>query len=842
MTNVQIVYVSPNIPEPIRFLETLSRNIWWSWNPDAAALFRRIDASLWRDAGENALEFMRRLPQPTIAALAEDEAFKQQLAKLETKYNAATARSEAMHGKVAYFSLEFGLHETIRLYSGGLGLLAGDHLKAASDLGVPLTGVGLFYHQGFFEQRLNEEGWQQERYPENDISSLPMRRARTPEGEPFYVSIPLPEGLLQARVWQLMVGGVPLILLDANVPENPPEFREITARLYGGGQANRLRQELLLAIGGFRALLKMGIEPEVCHLNEGHAAFLSIARMEFLQKTKSLSLEAAAEIVSRSNVFTTHTPVPAGNETFPISLVEAHLRVLEAETRVPVQRVIEWGRAPGEQMAELSMTILGLRLSTYANGVSKLHGEVSRGMWNHVWPGKCREEVPIGHITNGVHAPTWLSPEINALIELQLGPDWQTALRDPKKLAKIDAISDDDLWRAHEAGRGRLLRAVRTSVDRQLQRRCATRAELNAAKNLLDPNVLTIGFARRAASYKRATLLLRNPERLEALLNHSERPIQIVFAGKAHPHDDYGKDFIRQVVSFAKRSNALRRMVFVENYDIGVAKALMHGVDVWLNTPRRRLEASGTSGMKAAMNGGLNASILDGWWCEGYAPDCGWAIGNGEEFDNEDYQDDVESAALYRLIEDEICPLFYDRSSASEPARWIAMMKASMKMALGTFTTWRMVAEYRDSFYKPASDAYRRLTAENAAAAYAKVAQRQRLDSLWHEVRVTPPKSDRELGALRAGDTVKIRCSVGLGMLKPAEVSVEVSFGPVDSTNEIRLHKSLPMTLVQDHGDGWYDYEESLAWPASGRYGLTARVLPSGTIWRSVSPGHITWA
>lgn len=846
MTNVQIVHVSPNIPDSLRFLETLSRNIWWSWNQDAITLFKTIDSALWRESGANALEFLRKLPQATIAALAEDEAFKLRLAKLEAKFNAATARSEDIHGKVAYFSLEFGLHETIRLYSGGLGLLAGDHLKAASDLGVPLTAVCLFYSQGYFEQRLNEDGWQQERYPDNDVGSVPMRRARTPDGAPFQVSIPLPEGTLHARVWQLMVGGVPLILLDANVPENPHEFREITARLYGGGQANRLKQELLLALGGYRALLMMGIEPEVCHLNEGHAAFLSIARMEHLMKSRGLTLDAAAEVVARSNVFTTHTPVAAGNETFPVGLIEAHLRALEPETHVPLARVLEWGRSPGDQFGELSMTILGLRLSHHANGVSKLHGEVARKMWNHVWPGKTREEVPIGHITNGVHAPTWLSPEILALIEQQLGPQWQLALQDPKNLAKIDAISDDELWRAHEMGRARLLRAVRKSVEGQLRRRGAGRAELAAAAGLLDPNVLTIGFARRAASYKRATLLLRNPERIEALLHHAKRPIQIVFAGKAHPADDYGKDFIRQVVNFSKRGSDLRRLVFVENYDISVAKALMHGVDVWLNTPRRPMEASGTSGMKAAMNGALNASVLDGWWCEGYSPECGWAIGSGEDFDNEDYQDDVDSAGLYGLLEDEITPSFYDRSHGAEPTRWIAMMKASIKMALGYFTTWRMVGEYRDTFYKPSSEAYRHLLADGAAAAYATVTQRERYQHNWHAVRVSPPVSDRELSSLRAGDRVTVKCTVFLGALKPDEVSVQLAVGPVDSSNQLLSTKPLSMKLTAQKGEGWYEYEESLAWPASGRYGLTARALPGGVassdVWKSVSPGHITWA
>ncbi len=843
MNNVQIINVAPCIPEPLRFLETLARNAWWCWNHEALSLFRRIDPGAWRTSGHNPLAFLRAVPQPTLEAIAEDAGFLKQLAKLQRWFEESTAPDPAAkHGLVAYFSLEFGLNENIRLYSGGLGVLAGDHLKAASDLAVPLAGVGLFYYQGYFEQRLNHEGWQQEIYPDSEIQDLPMKRVRRADGEYLEVSLTLPEGELYARVWNLQVGSISLYLLDTNVSKNPPEFREITARLYGGGHENRLRQELLLAIGGFRALIAMGLEPDVCHLNEGHAAFLSLARMEFLTKVKGLDLQTAYEVASRATVFTTHTPVAAGNETFAVDLVEAHLLALQPSTGIDPWYFINYGRAPGDDHYPLSMTILGLRFAHFANGVSELHGDVARRMWQHVWPGQVRDELPVRHVTNGVHATTWLAPEMLALLQQYIGLDWQQRMGDPKMQARIDEIPDEEIWRAHELGRSRLIRSARESMEKQLTQRNASRAELSYARGVLDPEVLTIGFARRAASYKRATLLLRDPDRLEALINHSQRPVQFIYAGKAHPADQHGKDFIRQVVEFARRPGIKRRFFFLENYDMRIARYLVQGVDVWLNTPRRRVEASGTSGMKAAMNGVLNASIMDGWWCEGYAPNCGFAIGRGEEYDDDEYADQIESAALYKLLEDDIAPLFYDRPGGGDPIAWIAMMKASIKMATGFFTSRRMVDEYRQKFYIPASANYRSLMAGHATEALALTAQRGRLDQLWSEVRVGAPQSDREVSQLHAGDDFKVSCPVLLGSLKPEEVTVELCYGPADSQNGIRKPAFFPMTPAGENTDGWVSYGLTIPCPASGRFGMTARAVPSGTQWRSVSPPYITWA
>ncbi|RYD38679.1 MAG: alpha-glucan family phosphorylase [Verrucomicrobiaceae bacterium] len=843
MKNVQIINVAPSIPAPLRFLETLARNAWWSWSQEAQHLFRRIDPVVWKSSNENPLQFLREVPQATLESLSHDLGLLSQLARLEETFAECTARDpNPKHGLVAYFSLEFGLNENIRLYSGGLGILAGDHLKAASDLALPLVAVGLFYFQGYFEQRLNHEGWQQEVYPDSEIQNLPIKRARNTAGELVTVTVQLPEGELFARVWVLKVGSVPLYLLDTNESRNPPEFREITSRLYGGGHVNRLRQELLLAVGGFRALVAMELEPEVCHLNEGHAAFLSLARLEYLTKTKGLDLNTAYEVASRANVFTTHTPVAAGNETFAVDLVEAHLKALQPSTGIDPWWFIPYGRAPGDTEAPLSMTILGLRFAHFANGVSALHGDVARRMWQHVWPHQVRDELPVRHVTNGVHATTWLAPEIQALLEQYVGADWEKRVSDPAQLARVLEIPDEEIWRAHDTAHSRLLRSARASMEKQLLQRNASRAELSYARGILDPEVLTIGFARRAASYKRATLLLSDPDRLEALINHSQRPVQFIYAGKAHPADNHGKDFIRQVVEFSKRPGVRRRFFFLENYDMRIARYLVQGVDVWLNTPRRRVEASGTSGMKAAMNGVINASILDGWWCEGYKPECGFAIGHGEEYEDDEYADQVESAALYKLLEDDIAPLYYDRPGGGDPIRWIAMMKESIKMAVGFFTSRRMVGEYRDSFYTPASANYRELMASSAKTALAITAQRQRLDSLWSMVRVEGPQGDRELSQLHSGDSFHVTCPVFLGGMKPEEVAVQFCFGPADAQSRISAPAFREMKPEPGIRDGWMQYSLTVSCPGSGRFGMTTRAVPAGGQWHSVSPPYITWA
>ncbi|MBL7076536.1 MAG: alpha-glucan family phosphorylase [Kiritimatiellae bacterium] len=849
MKNIQLFNVAPSVPKELRFLETLAKNLWWCWCPDAIELFRRIDPSLWTDCRHSPLKFFSELPPERLVELRDDDGFVAHMEEVRELFDAHVLKTHdgedvcpACNG-VAYFSLEFGIHESVRLYSGGLGCLAGDHLKSASDLNLPLVAVGLMYRQGYFQQYLDADGMQQEFYPENEMHNMPLTRVCDGENAPIQISVPLPDGRLHAEIWRVDVGRVPLFLLDANIPANPPELRGITAQLYGGDQVMRIRQEMLLGVGGVRALLAMGYDPHVYHLNEGHAAFLGLGRIAHLVQSQGLNTKTAFEVVSRTNVFTTHTPVPAGNETFPVSMLKPYFQALEPEVGVKAADAIRWGQAPGaDPKEEVSMTILGMRFAHYFNAVSKLHGVVARKMWSYLWPDLPVEEVPIGHVTNGVHISSWLSTDIAALYDRYLGRDWRDRPGVEAVIKRVERIPSEVLWRTHELGRARLVRATREYGERQFKARNATRKELDSIASVFDADALTIGFARRFASYKRATLLLKDSERLEKLLTDEERPIQLVFAGKAHPADHEGKSLIKQIIAFSRKETVRHKIIFLENYDIQLARYMVQGVDVWMNTPRRPQEASGTSGMKAAVNGGLHCSILDGWWDEGYNTDTGWAIGNREDYTNSDYQDEVEAHALYNLIENEIIPTFYTRDKGDVPERWVAMMKASMKMTLGFFTTHRMLREYSERYYNVALDGYDRLTADGGKEAKALVAQRKRLETCWSGVRVQLPVPDRDLAALHVGDTFVVTTVVELGELTPDEVDVQVYYGLADSQNEIVESELKRMEMAEDQGEGRYVYRQELPCQRPGRYGLTARAVPRGRDWSSTMPGYTTWA
>jgi len=560
-------------------------------------------------------------------------------------------------------------------------------------------------------------------------------------------------------------------------------------------------------------------------------------------QSQGLDTKTAFEVMSRTNIFTTHTPVPAGNETFPVAMLQPYFKALEPEVGVQATDAIRMGQAPGAGADEqVSMTILGMRCAHFYNAVSKLHGVVARKMWSYLWPDLPVEEVPIGHVTNGVHISSWLATDIAALYDRYLGRDWRDHPGDKKVVKRIERIPSDVLWRTHELGRARLVRATREYGERQYKARNATRKQLDAIAGVFDTDALTIGFARRFASYKRATLLLKHPERLEKLLTDEEQPIQLVFAGKAHPADQAGKNLIKELIAFSRKPTVRHKIIFLENYDIQLARYMVQGVDVWMNTPRRPQEASGTSGMKAAANGGLHCSILDGWWDEGYTPDTGWAIGDREDYVNTDYQDQVESQALYNLLENDIIPTFYTRTTGDVPERWVEMMKASMKMTLGFFTTHRMLEEYRDTYYTVALGVYDRLTADGAKEAKALVSQRKRLESCWGGVRIEMPVPDRDLASLHVGDTVVVTSVVELGELTPDEVDVEVYYGIADSHNEIVESELRKMNMAEEQGNGRYVYRQELPCERPGRHGLTARVVPKGSDWSSTVPGYTTWA
>ncbi len=841
MNNIKLYNVSPRMPRELKFLERLSYNMWWCWHPAAIELFVRINPSLWRELEGNCRKFLGMIPQSRLEALAHDSDFLRMMHVVEAEFSRQIPPEEQPEkAKIGYFSMEYGIHESVRLYSGGLGVLSGDHLKAASDLRLPLVAVGLLYRQGYFRQLLDRNGWQLERYPENEIHNMPVTRVTTPDGSEVTISIPILDRQLYATVWRLRCGSVDLMLLDTEIPENPPEFREITWRLYGGDKRMRLMQELLLGIGGFKALIASGYDPEICHMNEGHAAFLSLARLEHLTKDHHYDVETALEMVWRSNVFTTHTPVPAGNEVFEIGMVRPYLEPFCRQAGVDVDRIINWGVpiADRNRSGEMSMTVLGLRLANYSNAVSKLHGEVARNMWRHLWPGRAIDEIPIRHITNGVHIHSWVSSRKRVLLDRYIPADW-TKLSEEALGEAVEQIPDDEFWAVHELCRHSLVRRVRRMQQSSLTGMPVSKVQ-TAGHSVLDPNILTFGFARRFATYKRGTLLLRNPERLLALLRNEQHPVQFIFAGKAHPADEGGKRLIQQLVQFAETNHVSDRLVFLEDYDIGLARFLVQGVDVWLNTPKRPQEASGTSGMKAAANGVLNCSILDGWWAEAYHPDCGWAIPSNDNYEDPEDADNLESQELFNIIESEIIPCFYERSNEI-PVRWIEMMKRSLTMAFHCFSSNRMVAQYNDMFYKVACETYEKLTAADSNAAQLLVEQKKRMVDHFGGIEVENPTVDRDLNTVHVGDSFRVSTNVFLNGMTPQEVAVEVYYGQVNVHNEIVSSDSQAMTMAEDLGNHHYRYETVLACTHPGRFGLTARVTPVGSEWDNSIPGFMSW-
>ncbi|HQY88258.1 MAG TPA: alpha-glucan family phosphorylase, partial [Tepidisphaeraceae bacterium] len=694
---LRTIQITPDIPAKLQRLLELAKNLWWVWNYDAADLFRRLDRELWDRVKHNPVKLLGQLSQEQLLELTNDAGYMAQLERVYEAFKKSQAEdawfqrtyAQDKSTLIAYFSAEFGIHESLPIYSGGLGVLAGDHLKSASELALPLVGVGLFYRQGYFQQYLSADGWQQEAYPELDPYNMAIEVVKFTDGTPVKVRVEMPDNTVFVQVWKVSVGRIPLYLLDTNLPENSPSDREITSRLYGGGTEMRIRQEIVLGIGGVRALHAMDLQPTVFHMNEGHSAFLALERVrELLATHANLSFDQIRQFVMAGCVFTTHTPVPAGIDMFPPDLVVKYFKSYYPQLKLDEEGFLALGREDVTNKKQgFSMAVLAIRLSDSHNAVSKLHGEVSREMWHNIWPNVPEPEVPIQHVTNGIHVRSWMSPDIAFTLDRYLGDAWMLDPTNTDSWNDVDQIPDEELWRTHERCREKLVVHARKMLRDQLQNRGATFEQLATADSVLDPEALTIGFARRFATYKRATLLLRDRDRLKALLTNTQRPLQFVFSGKAHPADQGGKDLIRQIVDFARDAGVRRRFVFLENYDMSVARVLVQGVDVWLNTPRRPYEASGTSGMKAAANAVLNCSILDGWWVEGYEPDVGWAIGRGEQYNDPEYQDHVEGQSLYDLLERQIVPIFYDRGDDNIPREWVRRMKQCLRKLAPMFNT-----------------------------------------------------------------------------------------------------------------------------------------------------------
>ncbi|MEU6046574.1 alpha-glucan family phosphorylase [Streptomyces griseus] len=852
--------VRPVLPEPLRPLHDLARNLRWSWHTETRELFRSADPEGWRPADADPVRLLGALSAGRLTELAGDEAYLTRLAEASADlaeylqgprwYQEQRAAGAELPSAVAYFSPEFGVTAALPQYSGGLGILAGDHLKAASDLGVPLIGVGLLYRHGYFRQTLSRDGWQQEHYPVLDPNELPLDLVRETDGTPARVVLALPGGRsLHACIWLARVGRVPLLLLDSDVEENAPGERDVTDRLYGGGSDHRLLQEMLLGIGGVRAVrtwcrLTGTPEPEVFHTNEGHAGFLGLERIRELIPT-GLDFDAGLEVVRAGTVFTTHTPVPAGIDRFDRQLIARHFGDDGELSGVPVEKILRLGTEtyPGGEPELFNMAVMGLRLAQRANGVSTLHGAVSREMFSGLWPGFDPAEVPITSVTNGVHAPTWVAPEVFRLGAGQVGEgrahqvlaggpvadETSSHTGTPRRWDAVTGIGDQEIWDLRRDLRGQLVTEVRRRLYASWRRRGAGTAELGWIDGVLDPDVLTIGFARRVPSYKRLTLMLRDRDRLRELLLHPTHPIQIVVAGKAHPADDGGKRLVQELVRFADDPRVRHRIVFLPDYGMGMAQKLYPGCDVWLNNPLRPLEACGTSGMKAALNGCLNLSVRDGWWDEWFDPDFGWEIptADGSAVD-EDRRDELESNALYALIEDRVAPRFYDRGAQGLPDRWIEMVRSTLVNLGPRVLAGRMVREYTERLYAPAARARRAL---EPGAARELARWKAGVRAAWPDVAVDHVESVTDTaagGSAELGATLALRARIALGGLEPDDVEVQVVAGRVDSGDAIADAQTFPLKPAggQDLEDRWL-YEGPLALDRTGPYGYTVRVLPA---------------
>jgi starch phosphorylase len=829
--------VRATFPPELTKLGTIVSNLRWSWHQDSLELFEYVDPELWSTCGGDPGKMLGEVSAERLAVLARDRRFLRRLDDVYddlTDYLVGPRWYQNQQGEpggsdlptsIGYFSPEFGITEVLPQYSGGLGILAGDHLKAASDLGVPIIGVGLLYRSGYFSQSLSRDGWQLERYPSLDPQGLPIKLL-TDGDAPCRIALELPHGRdLHAQIWVAQVGRVPLLMLDTDIEENDSVTRQVTDRLYGGGKEHRLEQELLLGIGGVRAIRAYCAvtgtpAPQVFHTNEGHAGFLGVERIRELIESSKLDFDEALQAVRAGTVFTTHTPVPAGIDRFDMESVREHLSTMAG---IPIDRILALGAE--DDPAIFNMAHMGLRLGQRANGVSLLHGEVSRGMFASLWPGFDESEVPISSVTNGVHAPTWMSPEIREICEREIGPE---GLDEGAAWTSIARVTDVELWGVRRVLRERLVEEIRKRLHASSRQRGFAEAELGWTSSAFNPDVLTIGFARRVPSYKRLTLMLRDPERLKSLLLHPERPVQIVIAGKSHPADDGGKQLIAQMVKFADEHDVRHRITFLPDYDIGMAKYLYLGVDVWLNNPLRPLEACGTSGMKAALNGGLNLSIMDGWWDEWFDGENGWAIPSADGVADPERRDDVEAAGLYDLIELQVAPRFYDRGTAGVPTRWVQMVRHTLATLGPKVLATRMVREYVRNLYAPAAASAARMASADYAAAKQLAVWREGVLSAWGGVKVRHVDSLVE-GDPELGSPMRLRAEVDLNGLGSADVDVQAVYGRVDA--EDRLIDVRTMSLLPVEGtDGSGRYEADIPLDQTGSFGYTVRVLPKNAL------------
>ncbi len=830
------ITVTAVIPQKLARLNDIAYNLWWSWNSDAIDLYREIDLALWEKLGKNPVRFLQEVSQKKLEQKLNDADYIKRYEEVVASFDRYMAETDTWFNKnfpeeknhrIAYFSAEYGLNEVLPIYSGGLGVLSGDHCKSASDLGLPFTAIGLFYKQGYFSQRLNRDGWQETVFTDLNVSQLPIKPALNKKGEEIYINIELPGRAVYAKIWEVKVGRVSIYFMDTDVEQNSPSDRTLTARLYGGDQETRIQQEIFLGIGGVKVLEALGINATVYHMNEGHSSFMGLELIRKLVQENKLPFREAKEVVSSSVIFTTHTPVPAGNDVFPIQMIDKYFSNFWGLLGISRHEFLDLGLKVGDQQ-NFNMTVLALTIAGRKNGVSELHGAVSRNIFNNVWPGLPEDDVPISHITNGIHTLTWLSPSYKHLYNKYLDNDWQEKLYDKSTWDKINSIPDEELWKTHCVLKTKMIGYVRSKLKEQRIANGESPDRIKEVDTLLDSNALTIGFARRFATYKRANLIFRDVARIQRILNNPNMPVQIIFAGKAHPADRPAHEVIKNINDIARQEGFVGKVILIENYNMTLARNLVQGVDIWLNNPRRPLEASGTSGQKVCINGIINFSVLDGWWCEGYNGKNGWAIGDDTFYDNEYNQDNADCDSIYSTLENQIVPLYYDRDERGVPTKWVEVMKESIKSLTAEYSTHRMVQDYTNKMYIPSMHRIAKITSGKYSYVKKLSDWKLNMERSWPQVQIIADKTMNQLKEqnIKSGETLKITTSVYLGSIEPENVKVEIYYGNIGKNNMIDNPEIAEMQLEEKLEYGLYRFSAQVKLSDGGEYGYTFRVIP----------------
>ena len=830
------ITVNPQLPKRIEKLSEISNNLWWSWNTEFLRLFKTIDNDLWENCEKNPVKFLKQVSQERLEAVSKNVEFLKEYDKLARQFEDymnskntwfANNYPENKNDLIAYFSAEYGLDRTIPIYSGGLGILSGDHLKSASDLGIPLVAVGLLYKNGYFHQKINGYGDQETEYINIELSNLPINPVKDKNGEDLIIYVKFPKRRLYLKVWQINVGRIKLYLLDSDIEKNNPEDRDVTLRLYGGDQEMRIRQEIVLGMGGTNLLTRaLGLNPTIYHMNEGHSAFLILELIKNIIKEKQVSFDVARDIASSKTVFTTHTPVPAGNDIFPLDLVDKYFKDFWPRLGLDREEFLRLGMKPSQILEPgFNMGILALKVAGKKNGVSKLHGAVSRELFGDVWPDIAANESPITYVTNGIHTCTWLSPKLKELYNKYLMPYWQDNIHEDKVWEKINNIPDKTLWETHQDRKEKLLKLVKDNTTQRLRRSGYSYEEINEITSKLNPNALTIGFARRFATYKRATLIFKDLERITQILNNSEKPVQLIFAGKAHPADKEGQDLIKRIHEISMMPQFKGKIFLLENYNIAMSQYLVSGVDVWLNNPRRPMEASGTSGQKASVNGVINFSVLDGWWAEGYNQENGWTIGTNAEYNSYEEQDIADSQSMYRTLEDKIIPTYYNKNEEGISPKWIRIMKNSIISTGGKYSTARMLVDYTNNLYMPLCNLTKKYY-QNVDTVAEYNLWKKNLYINWKDIKITQTNNLDNI-TIDAGNNIEVKCEVELPNVDLENITVECYYGKILDNGIVENVSIIPMKLTEkDEESKKYEYTTKIELKTGGNYGYTFRVMP----------------